>query len=175
MNTSPITTEQYEQFEGYPGLRDELINGRIVMNPQPKPLHQHVMLNILGILQRFCEGTEYIVNGNSNIKFSTLHSMPSPDVFVVLKQEWEEAMESDNYLQNPPLLAVEVLSKANRPKHVHEKIAIYLEAGVKEVWVVNTKERSLAKFPVHPNPLPEFLRKEVDLSSVFQGVKGMES
>ncbi len=38
----PITVEQYLGFRGYPGLRDELINGEIVLSPQPKPHHQEV-------------------------------------------------------------------------------------------------------------------------------------
>jgi hypothetical protein len=42
----PITIQQYEQFEGYPGLRDELIEGDIVMSPQPKPLNQQTVRNI---------------------------------------------------------------------------------------------------------------------------------
>jgi hypothetical protein len=32
-NVPPITADQYEGFEGFPGLRDQLINGRIVLSP----------------------------------------------------------------------------------------------------------------------------------------------
>jgi Uma2 family endonuclease len=49
---TPITVEQYEDFEGFPGLRDELINGKIVLPPQPKPLHQQVSENIHGLLNK---------------------------------------------------------------------------------------------------------------------------
>jgi len=43
--THPITVAQYlHSFEGYPGLRDELINGRIVMYPQPYPSEQRTLL-----------------------------------------------------------------------------------------------------------------------------------
>jgi hypothetical protein len=33
----PITVQQYEAFQGYPGLKDELIYGEIILSPQPKP------------------------------------------------------------------------------------------------------------------------------------------
>src|ERR1035438_2232479 len=109
--THPITVAQYEHsFEGYPGWRDELINGRIVMSPKAKQLHQQVCKNILRLLDSACERTDYIANGNSNIKFPASNSAPSPDVFVVETSRWEEAIEKEMYIDVPPLLVVEVLS-----------------------------------------------------------------
>lgn len=49
-----ITVEQYEGFEGYPGLRDELIYGEIVLSPQRKPVHQQVAGNLLSACCRSC-------------------------------------------------------------------------------------------------------------------------
>src|SRR5450755_4309493 len=72
----PITVEQYEAFEGYPGLRDELIDGEIALSPQPKPFHQQVAKNIERLLEQALKGQSYIVRQNSNIKFRLAHSMP---------------------------------------------------------------------------------------------------
>jgi Uma2 family endonuclease len=140
--TKPITVEQYEHsFEGYPGLRDELINGRIVVTPQPQPLHQHIQKNIQRLLDKSCEGTPYTVNGDSNIKFPALNSAPSPDAFVVATARWQEAMRADTYLNAPPLIAVEILSPSQQD--VNEKVDIYLKAGVTALWVVDPNERTV--------------------------------
>jgi Uma2 family endonuclease len=137
--THPITVAQYEDsFEGYPGLRDELINGRIVMSPKEKPLHQQVCKNIVGLLDSACERTDYIANGKSNIKFPASNSAPAPDVFVVETSLWEKAIEKETYIDVPPLLVVEVLSPS---EDVSEKIGIYLDAGVVSTWVVDPKRR----------------------------------
>jgi len=139
--THPITVEQYlHSFEGYPGLRDELIHGRIVMTPMPKPLHQQVRQDIADLLNAACKGTEYIVNGNSNIQFPSSNSAPSPDVFVVPAARWHEAIQAGTYLDAPPLLAVEVLSET---EDVNEKLEIYLEAGVTSLWIVDPKNRTV--------------------------------
>jgi Uma2 family endonuclease len=139
--TNPITVEQYEHsFEGYPGLRDELINGRIVMTPLPKPLHQHIRQNIEDLLDAACEGTEYIVNGNSNIKIPSSNSAPSPDVFVVARARWEDAMRADTYLTGAPLLVVEVLAPS---EDVSEKVDIYLDAGVTTLWIVDPERHTV--------------------------------
>jgi Uma2 family endonuclease len=137
--THPITVAQYEHsFEGYPGLRDELINGRIVMSPKAKPLHQQVSKNIERLLYSACERTDYTANGNSNIEFPASNSAPAPDVFIVGTSRWKEAMRKGTYIDVPPLLAVEVLSPS---EDVSERISIYLDGGVSSVWVVDPRRR----------------------------------
>lgn len=80
----PITVEQYEtSFEGFPGLHDQLLNGRIVMTPQPKPLHQHIGENIERLLDNACAGTDYTVNSDCDISSPgpTLPSHPTSSSF----------------------------------------------------------------------------------------------
>jgi hypothetical protein len=48
----PITIEQYLTFESPEGFRDELINGRIVMSPEPKMLHFDVADNLYKLLTK---------------------------------------------------------------------------------------------------------------------------
>ena len=103
----PITIEQFEQFEGYPGLRDELIHGRIV------------------------------------IRFPAANSMPAPDDFVVTREAWMLACREEQYLTVPPVLVVEVISPANRRRRVGEKVDLYLDGGVKQVWTVAPKSKSV--------------------------------
>ncbi len=146
MNTHPITVEQYRHFDGYPGLHDELINGRIVITPIPKPLHQQIRRNIERLLEAACQGTSYAANGNSNIEFSACNSAPSPDVFVVSEAAWEEAIEAGTYLSTPALLVVEVLSPS---EDVSEKVEIYLTARIDAIWVVDPAKRLVTVFVGH--------------------------
>jgi Uma2 family endonuclease len=137
---APITVEQYEHFEGYPGLRDELINGRIVLSPQPKPLHQEVVENFRRLLDAALSKSEYIVRQNSNIRFKKAHTMPAPDLFVVRREVWLAAIKANKYLAEAPLIAIEVLSRANREKGVEDKTRVYLSNGVQHVWIADPKK-----------------------------------
>ena len=139
----PITVEQYEHFEGYPGLRDELIYGEIVMSPQAKPLHQEIVRNVDGLFNSLLEGTPYIARQDTNIKFPALNSMPAPDVFVVRRDDWFRACREEVYLDIAPILVVEVISPANRKSRVEQKVDIYRTSGVAEVWVVYPKKRTV--------------------------------
>ena len=138
-----ITVAQYERFKGYPGLRDELIWGEIVMSPQPKPLHQVVTENVHSWLKRHLKGTEFRPLQNSNLKFTELNSMPAPDVFVTRREEIRTAIETDTYLTRPPVLVIEVLSPANRRRRIQQKIEVYRSAGVTAVWIIDPKQNTL--------------------------------
>ena len=165
----PITIEQYERFEGYPGARDELIRGRIVMSPQPKPLHQEIARRIERLLERVLgEDGSYVPRQNSNVKFPQAHSMPAPDVFVVTRESWDSACETEQYLAGPPALVVEVVSPANRRKAVDEKVSIYLEAGVPQVWVVHPNKKTVRIYePSHAEGVEASV--SVKLAAPLQG------
>jgi Uma2 family endonuclease len=141
----PITVEQYKAFEGYPGLKDELIYGEIVLSPQPKPLHQKVLMKALRLLEQALVNQDFVVQTNSNIDFGAEFSMPAPDIFVVAKSEWNRACDEDDYLQAAPILVVEVLSPANAKPAVEKKIGLYLNNGVKQVWLIHPKLQTLVR------------------------------
>jgi Uma2 family endonuclease len=153
----PITVEQYEAFEGYPGLRDELINGEIILSPQPKPLHQQISENIHRLLNEVLSD-QFVAKQNSSIKLREANSMPAPDVFVVRRADWKRACESDRYLEMPPILAVEVISPANRKSRVAQKIDLYLSTGVSAVWVCYPKKRLLRTY--HAGQITELSETE---------------
>lgn len=131
----PITVEQYLGFEGYPGLRDELINGEIVLSPQPKAHQREVAYNVQFALDEIFKSSAYVVRCDSNVRFDQANSMPAPDVFVASRESWLRAIKEEGYLSEPPLLVVEVLSPANRRRRVQEKAELYLRNGVAHVWI----------------------------------------
>jgi Uma2 family endonuclease len=174
LQSPPITVEQYERFEGYPGLKDELINGEICLSPQPKPLHQQIVRNINRLLDAALQGQIYTAQQNSNIRFRGANSMPSPDVFVITQQDWQRACEADDYLSVPPILVIEILSPANCKRRVEAKVALYLSQGVTEVWLVYPKSRKTVIHRKHFEvaagdeiPLPAPLTGSLKTASFF--------
>jgi Uma2 family endonuclease len=175
-NTHPIMAAQYiHSFEGFPGVCDELINGRIVMTPQPKPLHQHIRKNIERLLDPACAEANYTANGDSNIEL-TPFDMPAPDVFVVSVPAWKRAMRDGEYLKVKPLLAVEILSP---DQDISEKLAIYLTARLDAIWVVDPNHRTVMVLgqlenrtcqPCDEITLPYPLAGSVRVSDFFAGV-----
>jgi Uma2 family endonuclease len=175
----PITVEQYECFEGYQGLREELINGEIVLSPQPKPLHQQIAKNINRLLDNALLGQGFTAQQSSNIRLRRANSMPSPDVFVTAVEDWKLACEQDDYLSAAPVLVVEIISPANRKKRVASKVELYLSEGVTQVWAIHLKSthpkaktvelisKARRSFGDDTIPLPEPLSGRIELAWVF--------
>ena len=162
----PITVEQFCGFEPPLGFRAELLDGEIVVSPEPKPIHQQVVANIFLKLYALLS-EEYEVNMRTNFPFEQEHYMPSPDVFVMPLDEWEAAVEENRYPQGGPVLAVEVISPANTEERVRQKTRFYLEHGTVQVWNVypfqrtvvvcdstQQRERHEDESLVLPSPLP---------------------
>jgi Uma2 family endonuclease len=173
----PVTIDQYLAFEPPDAYRDELINGRIIVSPAAKPLHSDVADNLYELLKAACDRKLHRVGQRMNLRFPDVHSMPSPDVFVIGLTEWQRARSAEIYPDGAKvLLAVEVISPSNRPAPLAEKVAIYVDHGI-ETWVVEPKKQEV-KVHRHGEPvqseslhLQSVLRwngKEIPLSAIFQ-------
>jgi Uma2 family endonuclease len=174
----PITVRQYLGFQSPPGFRDELINGEIVVSPEPKPLHHDVAENLFELL-RAAAGGAFKVGMRINMTMDTLNSAPSPDVWIVEREKWRAARAANTYPENAPVLAVEVVSPSNRKRRVQEKIDLYLATGGAAVWVVYPKRGEvhvhLAGQPGRTYgledgaiPLPSPLEGSVALGEIFR-------
>jgi Uma2 family endonuclease len=61
------------------------------------------------------------------------------------------------FFQGPPVLAVEILSPSDKQEDIDEKIALYLESGVKVVWVVNPSFKTVTVY--RPDAAPTFFHE----------------
>lgn len=66
----------------------------------------------------------------------------APDVAFV--RTGRRAAPARGFYPGAPDLAVEVLSPDDRPGYVREKVAEWLEAGVRAVWIVDPRKRTVA-------------------------------
>lgn len=138
----PITVEQFFHFEAPPGYRAELIDGEIILSPDPKPLHQTIVSNIYKALNSVVDLEQYVINMRTNFNLKEIHYAPSPDVFVVDRQEWLQSIVENRYPIGAPILAVEVLSESNRERQVERKKRAYFRKGAKQLWIVDPRSLS---------------------------------
>ncbi len=107
------------------------------MSPEAKPLHSQVAENIHELLKRASDRRKYKVGQRMNLRFPDVHSMPSPEVFVIELAEWQKACAESRYPDGSRvLLAVEVISPSNYPRPLSEKVNIYVQHGL-ETGVVD--------------------------------------
>lgn len=147
MSTATRTMTADELFMMPHGnFRYELVKGELIkMSPTGgehgiltirlgATLIQHVEANNLG--EAFGAETGFILSTNPD-------TVRAPDVAFVSRERIPPGDFPEKFCPGAPNLAVEVLSPSDTLYEVEEKIEEYLEAGIKLVWIVNPKKRTV--------------------------------
>jgi len=122
----------------------ELVGGQVVELVLPGARHgvlvaglsyqlrDHVMASKLGI----------VVSDAGFILSKDPPTVRGPDVAVVFRDRVPSPVPA-KFFPGPPDLAVEVLSPEDRPGEVAAKVADYLRAGARAVWIVDPDARTV--------------------------------
>lgn len=132
----PLVSEA--EFLSLPESTDkvELVDGEVIVAPSPSYWHQEVLARLVGVLRDWADRQEQPVTVGQaplDIRFAPGRIL-QPDAFVIL-----DAVDRNHEgpLDRIPEVCVEVLS-SNRLYDRVTKRFIYGQAGVKELWTVET-------------------------------------
>jgi Uma2 family endonuclease len=159
-----ITAEQFAQRPD-PGYPEELVRGRIVPMPMPKPRHGEICNKAGRILGNFAEDRDLgrVLNNDAGVITERgPDTVRGADVSFYSYVRVPKGPLPDRYLDIPPDLVVEVLSPSDRWPKVLAKVAEYLDAGT-TVVVVLDDERRLAHV-YRADGAPRLLAAEDELS-----------
>lgn len=140
--TSVETLLAAEEFADLPeppeGGKMELVHGRVVCMP---PVGEEHGRRALRLGRRLAEFVESHALGEVNVETGFLLKrapdlLRAPDVSFVANDMLDPGRDPSRYIVGPPTLAVEVVSPGDRDADVSEKVAEYLAAGARRVWVV---------------------------------------
>ena len=121
--------------------RCELIRGRFYVTPSPFPAHQSISLilgrDLYAIARR--EGGR-VFTAPLDVTLAE-HSVVQPDILYVTKDRL--GIVGPRGIEGAPDLVVEVLSLGTARRDRREKLALYAESGVREVWLVDPAGRQI--------------------------------
>jgi len=126
-----------------PNKRTELVRGVLVVREPPGGQHGFVAMNLgaelavyakqTGVGRAFAAETGFKLTSNPD-------TVRAPDVAFITRERVPSPIPA-GYPAMPPDLAVEVLSPDDRPGEVLAKVADWLDAGARLVWVVDPVRR----------------------------------
>ncbi|MDR0731466.1 MAG: Uma2 family endonuclease [Treponema sp.] len=177
-----FTYADYLEWEG--PERYEIINGEAFMMASPTVEHQAIITELLFQLANFLRGKPcQVFTAPLDVRLFPAkdHSddtVVQPDILVVC----DKSKLSKGSVDGPPDLVIEILSPSNTYKLMFLKFESYLNAGVREYWVLDPEEKkaqvnvlhegryisSACKKDavIHASVLPPF---SVDLASLWGG------
>jgi Uma2 family endonuclease len=152
--TRPITASELWEL----GSRiepSELIEGELKTMTPPGAAHGFVQVRLGGMLDAYAEqsGLGRAFGEIGYVLQKDPDTVLAPHLSVVSSDRLPADLT--RFLELAPDLAVEIVSPGNAPGEIERKLAIYLEAGVRSVWVVYPIERQIV---IHrPNYAPRVI------------------
>jgi Uma2 family endonuclease len=146
------------------GYRHELEAGCVVAEPLPAHRHDRVRWRLENALQRFvaAHGLGEVFGEAGYVLARDPDTVRGPDLSFV-RRERLSGFDDSQFFDGAPDLAVEILSPSNRPGETRAKVAEYLAAGARLVWVVDPERRVVTIYR-------ELLRpRQVGVDGVLEG------
>jgi Uma2 family endonuclease len=140
----PMTADELLHLE-LPGKSVELVKGRLVVREPPGMQHGRIVAELAYRL------TDYVKAGDLGRVYAAEtgfklardpDTVRAPDIAFVARERLP-AVEPEGYAELAPDLAVEVLSPSDRPGELLAKVADWLNAGTRLVWVVDPSRRQV--------------------------------
>ena len=131
------------------GYSYELQGGLLIAEPLPGWRHGWVMAAIGEILRAHVRKHKLGVVGTGDPGFVLARNpdtVRGPDVAFVSRERFDPSGGHAKAFPGAPDLAVEVLSPSNTPAAMHAKVADYLAAGTRLVWVVDPDAQSVTVY-----------------------------
>lgn len=141
-----LTADDLARLDDPDGLPHELVRGVLHLVTPSVPAHGSVVMRVSAALSQhvyphelgelFGESTGFLLERDPD-------TVLCPDVAFIASRRLPPEGLGRSFLALAPDLAVEVLSKSNRPGEVRGKVADYLRLGVRCVWVVDPRQRTV--------------------------------
>lgn len=127
-------------------FRYELIDGELKKMSPPGHIHGRITMRLASPLAQHVGerqlGEVYAAETGFKLK-SNPDTVRAPDIAFIRQARVDEVGELKGYWPGAPDLAVEVLSPDDRVGEVEEKVSEWLAAGVKLVWIVSPRLRTV--------------------------------
>jgi Uma2 family endonuclease len=165
-----------EEFYSLPddGTRHELVCGVLVAEPLSGARHgrvTHALAELIGVHVRrrrlgivFAADTGFLLSRSPD-------TVRGPDISFVSRARFEAAGDRIGPFPGAPDLAVEVLSPSNTEPAIRAKVAEYLSAGTKLVWVVDSAQERIVVYRTLLAPNTLALADELEGEDVVPGFR----
>jgi Uma2 family endonuclease len=139
-----LTAEEVERLS-LPDKQVELVRGRLIVREPPGTWHGAIAANLARVLGAFVhrEGLGLVFGQDTGFKIAAdPDTVRAPDVAFVARER-AGLIRRRGYAALAPDLLAEILSPDDRPAEVLAKVADWLAAGTRIVWVVDPERREV--------------------------------
>lgn len=144
--TELMTAEEFLMMPD-DGFRYDLVKGELFKMSPVGGEHGVRIGRLTGALSHYVDVNDLgeVFGAETGFKlFRNPDTVRAPDIAFVSKERIPEGEFSEKFWEIAPDLAVEIVSPSETYDEVSEKIDDYLDAGVKAVWIVRSKKKTIS-------------------------------
>lgn len=140
------TYQDYLLIPDEPGYRYEVLEGALIRDLSPTPLHQFAAQALFKLITAYFRQTD----PGGIVFFAPLDitlgdaTVVQPDILYIAAHQRHIILQTR--IDGAPALTVEILSPATCRKDRIKKLQIYQKAGVQHYWLVGPEERTFQAF-----------------------------
>ena len=124
----------------------ELIDGVIYDWASPTVMHQRAVMELTYQIKRFIEKGKHpceVLPAPMDVKlFDDRSDIVEPDVIVIC----DSSKDKGDHIEGAPDFIAEVLSPSTSSNDLIRKLSLYLDAGVREYWIVDIERREITVY-----------------------------
>jgi Uma2 family endonuclease len=165
-----MSLDEFELIADDPNFDRELLDGRLVERPMTwrNRWHSEIEVAIASVLRDWVRSTHpragSVYCGEVGCRLPSVNSGVGIDVAFFDAATVAAQPANRAIIEGPPILAVEILSSRETVQDLYEKVSLYLKAGVKDVWLVDPRFKTVT---VHrPGDDPRMLVRGDSLTGV---------
>ena len=126
------------------GKRYEVLEGDLVVSPAPSWKHQRVVSALVRLFHRAEDAAVGVACTAPMDVVLSEHDVVEPDLLFIARERL--GIVTDDNIQGPPDLVVEIISPNSRKRDVIIKRDIYERYGVRFYWLVDPEEETVRVF-----------------------------
>jgi Uma2 family endonuclease len=171
-----MTAEEFYDWANRPENENkwfELVRGEVLRLPSPRMPHGVVAGNAVWILNGYVRQRRkgYVASNDSGVILERdPDTVRGPDVALYEGVHSFDELPA-KYAENPPRLAVEVLSPSDRADRILHKITDYLRNGVDLVWLIDPRARTVTVYRPDQGPRVYTENEELSGEDVLPGFR----
>lgn len=143
-NSKGQGTYTIEDYYNLPdNVRAELIDGSLIYMEAPSFTHQDLITSLLFEFESYIrdrKGPCKVLTAPLDVQLDCDdQTMVQPDIVITCKKE----QRTEKGIYGAPDMCIEIVSDSSRKRDFVLKVTKYMEAGVREYWIVDSKRESI--------------------------------